>query len=546
MTPPDCDIAALRHPADVAIVGAGPVGLKTALYLADAGLGVLLLDSGGRDGAAELGRAEIADSSRHAPMDLATRRGFGGTSALWGGRAVPFDRQDFETRAFAPGAEWPLTAADVAPWYAAATDFLDCGPAIFEAPLPGLPDMPGLSATRLERWCARNDMGVVHGARVAKHPNIRVATGATAVKIDADAASGAVRGLRIVKDGQTVTVTAKAYVVAAGGVETARLLLASRDEAAPHLGGPALGRFYMGHLFGSIADIQFLRPGDDKAFTFFKDASGRYVRRRIALEAEVQRALDLTNMAAWPDLPELYDPAHQSAILSLAYLALTTPVIGPRLMSEAIRLRKIGPGGRVGAHLWNVIKGAPGAAWFAARFLSARYAKVRLPGFFVLNGAHRYALHFHAEHLPDAESRVGLSEVRDAVGMKRAAIDLRFGTSDAESIVATHDAMDARMQAAGYAKLIHAHAPDARAAAVLAQASDGFHQIGTARMGRDPATSVVDADARVHGVTNLFVAGSAVLPRSGQANPTLLAVALAGRLAKHLTEFVPQETWSAR
>ena len=544
MTIQGCDFAALQQSADVVVVGAGPVGLKCAVDLADSGLDVLLVESGtaGRDaGAQALSGAEITNMGSHAPMDLAGQRGFGGTSALWGGRAVPFDRQDFETRAAAPGAAWPISAGDVAPWYESACRFLDCGPAVFEAPLPGVPEMDGLTATHLERWCARNDMGAVHGARVAAHPKIRLALGATVTRIAAEAASGAVSGLTVAMGGQTTRVTARAYVIAAGGVETARLMLASRNEAAPELGGPALGRFYMGHAFGSIADIQFLRPGDDRAFTFFKDGSGRYVRRRLTLSAEVQRELGLPNVAAWPDLPELYDPAHKSAILSLAYLALKTPVLGPHLMSEAIRLRKIGPGGRTGAHIWNVIKGAPGAAWFAAKFLSARYAKVRLPGFFVLNGAHRYALHYHAEHVPDADSRVTLGGTRDALGMPRAAIDLKFGPADAAGIVASHDAMDARMQAAGYAKLIHAHAPDARAAAVLAQASDGFHQIGTARMGANPATSVVDADARVHGMANLFVAGSAVLPSSGQANPTLLAVALAGRLAKHLTEFIPQK-----
>lgn len=75
----------------------------------------------------------------------------------------------------------------------------------------------------------------------------------------------------------------------------------------------------------------------------------------------------------------------------------------------------------------------------------------------------------------------------------------------------------------------------------MAQAADGFHQIGGARMGDDPATTVVDADARVHGVDNLFVASSALFATSGQANPTFLAVALAHRLAGHIDE-LPRET----
>jgi choline dehydrogenase-like flavoprotein len=187
------------------------------------------------------------------------------------------------------------------------------------------------------------------------------------------------------------------------------------------------------------------------------------------------------------------------------------------------------------------LKGAPSAALFSIRFLAARYgSSVRLPGFFVRNAARRYAFHFHAEHAPDPESRVTLSEARDALGLPRARIDLRFGEADARSILATHDAMDARLRAAGIARIEHRLPEAERAAAILALASDGFHQVGTARMAADPKRGVVDADARVHGSANLFLAGSAIFPSSGQANPTYLAVALAARLAAHLKRVLPE------
>jgi choline dehydrogenase-like flavoprotein len=67
------------------------------------------------------------------------------------------------------------------------------------------------------------------------------------------------------------------------------------------------------------------------------------------------------------------------------------------------------------------------------------------------------------------------------------------------------------------------------------QATDGFHQMGTTRMGLSPTTSVVDANCRVHGIENLFVASTSVFPTSGQANPTFLGVAMAFRLGRFLS-----------
>ena len=62
----------------------------------------------------------------------------------------------------------------------------------------------------------------------------------------------------------------------------------------------------------------------------------------------------------------------------------------------------------------------------------------------------------------------------------------------------------------------------------------GNHHMGTTRMHTDPRQGVVDADLKVHGIANLFVAGSGVFPTYGASNPTLNLVALTLRLAAHL------------
>ena len=127
-----------------------------------------------------------------------------------------------------------------------------------------------------------------------------------------------------------------------------------------------------------------------------------------------------------------------------------------------------------------------------------------------------------------------MSDRTDALGQPSLAIDLRFDKADAASIVKTHELMAQRLQASGVGRLEYMMPEEARASAVLAQASDGFHQIGTARMSTSQHDGVVDMNARAHGLANLFLAGSAIFPSSGQANPTLTAVALAARLAAHL------------
>jgi choline dehydrogenase-like flavoprotein len=117
-------------------------------------------------------------------------------------------------------------------------------------------------------------------------------------------------------------------------------------------------------------------------------------------------------------------------------------------------------------------------------------------------------------------------------------IDLRFEDADAESVVRAHDVLDRALRKAGKGRLEYWEPPQDRLKKVKEQALDGYHQMGTTRMGNSPKDSVVDRNCRVHGVSNLYVASSSVFPTGGHANPTLLAASLAVRLADHLAELV--------
>ncbi len=97
--------------ADVVVVGAGPLGLVTALRLAEGGRRVLVLESGTRrsDAAAQaLAEADCADTRTHHAPEMTVARRLGGTAALWGGRCVPYDPIDFEPRPWLGLTGWPV------------------------------------------------------------------------------------------------------------------------------------------------------------------------------------------------------------------------------------------------------------------------------------------------------------------------------------------------------------------------------------------------------------------------------------------------------
>jgi len=530
----------------VLIVGAGPAGIVQALELRRHGIDVTML-AGGADGySAEfqtLADAEIADPRRHAPMQIAVRRALGGTSLLWGGRCVPFDDIDFADRPHVPLGGWPLSHDAIRPWYEVGMRYLNAGAADFSAPVPSLAAMADCRADRLERWSERRNLRKLHADALERDPGLKILLGAVAVGIAVDPVSGRAAGVEVaLPSGQRKTLQARAIVLACGGLETTRLMLAARMNRPRLFGGAEglLGRGYMAHFEGRIADVVFGPALPENMFDFFVDGSGRYARRRITINAETQQRCGLLNMAAWPDNPLLSAPSHRSAILSLAYLSLATPGLGRLLEPEAIRRKYLEHGiNQPAKHLGNIIAGLPEAAREAARFLYRRYGTTpRLPGFFIRNKARRYAFFYHAEQAPNPASTVSLTEARDALGMPRLKIDLRFSEFDARSVVASHTIIDRNLRDAGIGRLEYHFPEEERQARVWDQMTDGYHQIGTIRMAADPAHGVVDADCRVHGTANLFVAGCAVFPTSGQANPTLLITALSARLAEHVARLV--------
>lgn len=548
VSPSLSDLTALE--ADVTVIGGGPLGLNTAIALVDAGLRVLLLESGPAardDRVQDLAADDLLTPDTHHDPAITVARRLGGAGNLWGGRCLPDDPIDFAARPWL-GMEtgWPVGPADLAPWLEPACAAFGAGKPVFSDPIPGLSQTSEAFTTdRLERWSDEPRPQVLHKERIDSDPKLIVATGVTVTGFALEGDRIAALDLWI--DDETLRsgqLPVREVILSGGGNASARLLL-NVQAAHPTLFGGVdgpLGRFYMSHVNGQIADIVFENETLHDALDFYVDDNGSYVRRRIAPAEDTQKQHELANVVFWPVVPEIAQAEHRSGPLSSVFLALSFPILGPRLIAEPIRLKHVGqaPYHRL-RHIWNILRDPIHTISFVPWFLwNRRYAKHRLPGFFLKNPGKRYGLEFHSEHLPEADSRLTLSEERDRSGLRRLKIDFRFSEADVASVLRAHDALEDWLAAEGFGRLIYRYPEDGRDAGVLAEAKHGNHQQGTIRMGHGPEDGVVDGWGSSFDLGNLHVVSTAVLPTSSQANPTLTALQLGLRLADRLATAIKE------
>ena len=544
--------------ADLAVVGAGPAGIVVALEAAKQGISVVLIESGGRtfdQGVQELAEAAQWDRHRHAPLSLSTRRQVGGTSNIWGGKCVPFDPVDFIARPYLGAPAWPVGYKEIQSYFQRACDWMVCGRAVFNAAeVPNVPDAivpgfvdDGVLGSSLERWSLPTNYGDVYRGQLERSPQVRLLTGVTCTEIVCPSESAGANHLECRTNvGGRVQVKAKAFVVACGGLESTRLLMSSTGPAGEQLGnlGGHLGRWYMAHVEGSIANVRFSTPPRLTVFDYERDVDGVYIRRRFSFSQEYQREHGLPNVVSWLGNWELPDARHGYGQLSFIYLALTSP-LGPSLAPEVQRLSMTGgeipgtPYGMAtitsrGSHLQNILRHPLATGMFAARFGAGRFlARTRrVPGFFMYSKDNLYPFQYHGEQLPNPESKVTLTSETDRLGRRKLAVDLRFIKEDVDGIIRAHKHWDRYFRTRGVGRLEYQH--DDLEQAVDQRMGGGFHQAGTTRMSASPADGVVDQNLAVHGASNVYVASSSTFVTAGQANSTFMIVAFAVRLADHL------------
>jgi choline dehydrogenase-like flavoprotein len=468
------DIAGLD--ADVCVIGAGPAGLTIARTLAARrSVRIVVLESGGRS--SEPDAQVLCDGTAigdpYAGPGTTRRRQVGGTATMWntwfghepGGKYVPLDAVDFEARPWWPLSGWPFDKASMDPYYERAQSLCGLGPCAYQGADWASPDCsllplsPGPLTTDVYQFGPARLFTDTHVREIQQAHNVLLCLHATAVRLATDDAGRSVTRVDTARvSGRPLPVRANLYVLAAGGIENARLLLLAGGAGRQGLGNQSnlVGRCFMEHprdFSGRLVPADRRLLGRCGLYDFHRAAAG-VAMGRLAFTNEARRREQLPGMSV-------------------------TLLLRPRAFRWWTR------------HRSNAVE-----------------------------------LVINIEQAPDPENRIALGIDRDRFDMPKPEIHWRWRELDRQSLARIRGIVTSEIERSGIGRVTFD--PDAP------PDPNAHHHMGTTRMHRDPQRGVVTEDGRVHGVANLYVAGSSVFPTSGFANPTLTIVALALRLAEHL------------
>jgi choline dehydrogenase-like flavoprotein len=497
---------------EVCVIGGGAAGITLTRRLLAAGRTVVLLESGGLDYEAPVAALNAGENTGEDYYDLedSRLRFFGGTTAIWGGRCAELDPIDLEKRDYLPHSGWPIEFAELERWYREARPLFGL-PA--EQPSPdafrraGVP-LPRFQELETPLWTFDrrfNRFAWESCADLEADPKCQIVTHATVTRIvQKDQGIERVEA-RALGPGR-LTVTARAFVLAAGGIENPRLLLAS-DIGNGH---DQVGRYFMEHPHARGG-----RVVDGAAWRLLK-AFGR--RHRVAGQ----------------DLAALIAPGEKlqrrAGILNTSLTVVARQPQGRRQfvgMKAYSGLKHSMAPTKRGRALWMVTKKAAG--WAQRHIDPAR------PWLLHKLGSLEVALLVRAEQAPNPDSRINLLPERDATGVPRVALDWRLSEIDIRSVAVLVETLGRELARLGLGRVEPADWLSSGRwqtdPLISSHPIGGYHHMGTTRMGDDPKSSVTDADGKVHGIGNLWVAGSSLFPTSSWANPTLTIAALALRSA---------------
>lgn len=492
--------------SDLVVIGGGMAGITIAREFAGSGIDVCILESGGEEpdpavqdlyrGSARMTGPGNPDKAIDDYLTSSRFRYYGGSGNAWGGKSVPLDPSDFREREWIALSGWPMTREELQPWFDRACDLLGIprfpadNSAHWSEERPAL-DLGEAGFESLPRYFTDHTGAIKdneYGAfkfGVTEEPGVDVHLHANVVDIVLDDAGNQVEALEVATlDGRRLQARGRCYVLATGGIENARLLLASNGGKGIGNTSGFVGRCFQGHVNFGIYEGAAGRNTSlffsmlDQPLPLYLDGERDQAQAVLAATWEAQQQARLPNFTVTMFKPWYNPQSSSQAVMDMA------AIVDGRL----VRLDAETPAGK---HL---------------------------------------QCYFKIEQSPNPESRITLGGERDPLGMPRVRLDWAFDEEDFAGLERGVAFMRRELGRLGLGRVEWPLLRDE----LIEIMSLARHHMGTTRMATDPGRGIVDADCRVHEVQNLYVAGSSVFPTSGNANPTLTLIALAMRLSHHL------------
>ncbi|MBV9561741.1 MAG: GMC family oxidoreductase [Bradyrhizobium sp.] len=507
--------------AEVCVVGAGAAGLTLAASLAKRGIRTLLLEAGGRRYSPrdqDLYAGEIGEGLAFNGLYDGRFRLLGGSTTQWAGQILELDDFIFEERSWVDGSGWPISKADLAPYYRKAAE------------LEGLADAPSdaekiwaLLDTKPPAWgpdliaafsnfTLRTNFASLFDEAINGDQNLVVVLHANACGFVLDEDGTTILGVRCrTLEGDEKIFRARSFVLCMGGIETSRLLLQPSEDGgvAPWNREKMVGRHFQDHLLCYVADIVEENAKLPGAYLDFVAAQGYRFQHKLKLPLAVQRRLGTLDIGGfithftggYDDMARAYETVRW--IRTRRYEKLKPS----RLVHLAANFHKL---------LWHKIPYSASIA--TSRASSGRSLK----------------LNVNCEQNPLTDGRITLSSARDALGMFRAKVDWRASEQELHSIRKFVEIVREAFRERAVGLVSPVPSLDRAEGEFISTIRDSFHHLGGTRMAVSEQNGVVDPNLRLFGTRNGFVCSTSVFPSAGYANPTHTLLALALRLADHL------------
>jgi len=500
---------------DICIIGAGAAGISIAKELHGTSIDVCLVESGGLIAESDTQSLAGGENVGHPYFDLETTRlrMFGGTTGVWSGWCRPLDAIDFKQRDWIPHSGWPISLVEIEDYYKRAQQICQLGPYEYNPDNWNLSEAPRYDfsnsklVNRLIQFSPPTRFGEEYRQLLSQSNNTRIFLNSNVLLINTNKEGNhttdvAARSL----NGNQFKIHAKYFIIAAGGIENARLLLLSNSVHKAGLGNSrdVVGRYFMNHFFVTTGGV---------ILSEYKKNDNFYCKHISVIDDKKRKA----KIMGYVNFTEQTQESQN--MLNVSFNLLPSDISSVFLAEENDEQWYSGIG-RVFGNIDELTKGAINR--LHAKFEPSALERI-------------YQLLNIAEQSPNPNSRVTLADTIDELGQRKVRLDWQLQEIDLLSIERGHKVLGAELARLGLGRVVN-----------ILEASEGWpaeyigdwHHMGTTRMHENPLKGAVDADCKLHDVDNLFVAGSSVFPTSGYSNPTLTIVALSIRLADYLKKII--------